>query len=39
MLATAIQIPDARKAKKPAGVNVNMPITTPIQPSHVGTPP
>jgi hypothetical protein len=39
MLAIAIQIPEARNAKKPAGVNVNTPITTPAQPSHFAGPP
>ena len=39
MLASAIQMPDARNAKKPAGVNAITPITTPAQPSHLGRAP
>jgi hypothetical protein len=39
MLAIAIQIPEARNAKKPAGVKDKTPSTTPAQPSHFAKPP
>jgi methionine sulfoxide reductase heme-binding subunit len=39
MLATSIQIPPPRNAKKPAGVKTRIPSTSPAQPSHRGRPP